>query len=171
MMYFPSSRAMGQRARERHENKGRHELITFTNVEPEDTQAFEDQYEEKLQMDEYEKQEVLFGGFSVWMYVDGVLAGEAYGKLVKDMDEEIEDREALSDAFYIYSFTILPAFQKAGLGKILFAYMLGRLQGMKVVMHATSPGMVRLGELFGFSKGAVHDGWYNTPRQAVFMSL
>ena len=122
-------------------------------------------------MDAEEKDKVLDGGVAEWMWVDGKIAGEAYGKVVAELDEEIEDCEKYASAFYIYSFTILPEFQKAGLGKVLFAYFLGRIYAdyERIVMHATSPGMVRLGETFGFQKGTVRQKWYDTEREAVFM--
>jgi hypothetical protein len=51
------------------------------DVPLEQTMGFEPVYHEAMRLDILEKTEIwnAFGSIFVWMYVDGVLAGETYG--------------------------------------------------------------------------------------------
>ncbi len=137
-----------------------------------DTMCFDAVYEENLQMDEAEKQDILRDGLASWMFVDGMLAGEIYGVSAAAVDEDVEDLTGNdSRTIYCYSTTILPAFQGKGLSKILVARWNGMAAGAgfdKITGHATSPAMVRVRAFFGARFGAVHHKWYDTDRTAHF---
>ena len=108
------------------------------DVPLERTMDFEAVYHRALQLDLSEKKEIwdIPGAIFVWMFVQGKLAGESYGFPLAGSDEQIEgyngnlspnwlddltDREKKT-GIYCYSNTILPAFQKQGLGTILKAH-------------------------------------------------
>jgi GNAT superfamily N-acetyltransferase len=136
------------------------------------TMAFEAVYHEGLQLDLDEKTEILEipGSIFVWMFVDGELAGEAYGSPLLACDKSIEGLVGLTDeeegaAIYCYSNTILPVFQKRGLGTILKSHWLGLAvgKGFEIVYgHARPHGSQALNARFG---AVLLDGfpdWYGT---------
>jgi GNAT superfamily N-acetyltransferase len=105
-------------------------VINFRyDVPLEHTMAFEAVYHEGEQLDLSEKKEIREapGSIFVWMFVDGELAGEAYGiPLASSIAglTDLTDGEKKS-GIHCYSNTILPAFQKRGFGTILKAHWLG----------------------------------------------
>lgn len=128
-------------------------VIKFAYEVPlEQTMDFDAIYPDGLQFTLEEKTLILDtpGAIVVWMLVDGALAGEAYGVPVVEYDEPIEGIDELAyeekrNAIYCYSNTILPAFQRRGLGDILKAHWLGLVasKGFKAVYgHAagSEPG-------------------------------
>jgi hypothetical protein len=151
----------------------RHSVIKFSyDVSLEQTMAFEGVYHEALQLDLSEKKEMwdVPGSLFVWMHVDGELAGKSYGTPLASLDEPIEGLSDLTDserkaAIYCYSNTILPSFQKRGLGTILKAHWLGLVvgNGFDVVYgHARPGGSQALNARFGaLFLGGFFD-WYGT---------
>ena len=129
------------------------------DVPLEQTMAFESVYHEAMQLNIWEKTEIrnAFGSIFVWMYVDGVLAGETYGVPLASHCERIEELGNLAEwekksGIYCYSNTILPAFQGRGLGSILKAHWLGLAvgDGFEVVYgHARPGGSQALNAKFG----------------------
>jgi GNAT superfamily N-acetyltransferase len=98
------------------------------------TMAFEAVYSESQQLDLSQKQEIRDapGSIFVWMFLDGELAGETYGIPLENSIAgltDLTDGEKKS-GIHCYSNTILPAFQRRGLGKILKAHWLGLAAGM-----------------------------------------
>jgi len=148
-------------------------VVTFeTNALLKDTTGFEDCYELPLPLDINEKQKILGSGISVWMSVNGKIAGETYGTSLKYLTEKIED--CSGEGFYTiycYSTTILPKFQGKHLSKILKAHWLGMCEGRRIVGHATSPVMVEVNRFFGAKFGTVHKNWYGTKRTAHFYHI
>lgn len=134
--------------------------------------VFEGVYHENLQLDRVEKEEIrdILGSVFVWMFVDGKLAGESYGIPFMTYDEPIEGLMDLSDsekrqAIYCYSNTILPPFQKRGLGAILKSHWLGLVaaKGFKIVYgHARPGGSQALNARFGGAFLDVFPNWYGT---------
>lgn len=124
-------------------------VIKFNyDVPLEQTMAFEVVYHEALQLDLSEKTDILHlpGSIFVWMLVDGELAGESYGIRLASCAEliglsDLTDIEKKT-GIYCYSNTILPAFQKQGLGAILKAHWLGLAagKGFDVVYGHARPG-------------------------------
>ena len=97
------------------------------------TMVFESVYHEGEQLDLSEKKKIWDapGSIFVWMFVDGELAGETYGIPLTSSIAGLTD---LTDSknksgIHCYSNTILPAFQKHGLGTILKAHWLGLAAG------------------------------------------
>lgn len=139
------------------------------------TRIFEKQYEKALRNEDEEKDYILSKRLAVWLYVDGKLAGEAYGIIVKEDDEDIEDTVGRPNDIYCYSTTILPAFRGKGLGKILKAYWLGyvwaKYPGRIIIGHATSPAMVKINKQFGARFLGSHEKWYGTDRVAHFYEI
>jgi hypothetical protein len=140
-----------------------------------ETMCFEGVYEKNLQLDEDYKATIVRDGIALWMFVDGKLAGETYGISAAAIDEEIEDIPLRDPrVMYCYSTTLLPAFQKKHLSKVLCAYWLGLVKraGYRVVTgHATSPAMIAVKAYFGASFSTVHERWYGTMRTAKFYEL
>jgi hypothetical protein len=134
--------------------------------------SFEKLYESNLQLDEDYKAEIISNGVAVWMFVDGILAGETYGLTPSLLGETIEDVPAEAPrTIYCFSTTLQRQFQRKGLSKILVAYWNGLARGHgfeKVLGHATSPGMVAVRSFFGAKFGAVHPNWCGTKRTAHF---
>jgi GNAT superfamily N-acetyltransferase len=136
------------------------------------TMAFEAVYHENLQLDLAEKEEIreIPGSIFVWMFVDGELAGESYGSPLLTYDEPIEGLTGLTDserrtAIYCYSNTILPAFQRHGLGSILKAHWLGLAagKGFEIVYgHARPGGSQALNAKFGAIFLHGFPDWYET---------
>jgi hypothetical protein len=133
---------------------------------------FEAVYPEPLQLDFSEKQEIrnTLGSIFVWMYVDGEMAGESYGTPLAGFDDEIGGVKELAEeekrnAFHCYSNTILPSFQKKGLGAILKAHWLGLVaaKGFESVYgHARSGMSQALNAKFGAVFIAGFPDWYGT---------
>jgi hypothetical protein len=104
------------------------------------------------------------------MRLDGVLAGEAYGLPISTYDETIEGLGALTpeekdSAIYCYSNTILPPFQRRGLGDILKAHWLGLVagNGFKTVYgHARPGGSQVLNAKFGALFLGDFTDWFGT---------
>ncbi|HLJ25639.1 MAG TPA: hypothetical protein VKY85_02915 [Candidatus Angelobacter sp.] len=142
------------------------------DVPLERTMDFEAVYHEALQLDLLEKEEMRDapGSIFVWMFVDGEVAGESYGIPLARCDESIQGLAGLTESetrtgIYCYSNTILPAFQRQGLGSILKAHWLGMVagNGFDVVYgHARPGGSQALNAKFGavFLDGFAD--WYGT---------
>jgi GNAT superfamily N-acetyltransferase len=148
-------------------------VIRFEYEVPlERTMEFDAIYPEGLQFTLEEKRSLweMPGAIFVWMTVDGVLAGEAYGVPVVDYDEPIEGLDELTDeekagAIYCYSNTILPAFQRRGFGDILKAHWLGLVvsKGFKTVYGHARPGASQaLNAKFGAVFLREFADWYGT---------
>ncbi|MGA3213735.1 MAG: hypothetical protein ABSD20_20710 [Terriglobales bacterium] len=148
-------------------------VITFRYDLPlEQTMAFEDVYHPNLRLSLLDKQDLRDApdAIFVWMLSDRTLAGEAYGIPLSCWNEPIQGLSRLTnaerrDAVYCYSNTVLPAFQRQGLGTILKAHWLGLVlaRGFRVVYgHARPGGSQALNLKFG---AALLDGfqdWYGT---------
>jgi GNAT superfamily N-acetyltransferase len=138
----------------------------------EQTMAFEAVYPEALQLDLSEKQEIWDepGSIFVWMFVDGELAGESYGTPIEGFDDFVGGIRELPDeekkyGFHCYSNTILPTFQRRGLGAILKAHWLGLVAGKgfeTVYGHARSGVSQALNAKFGAVFLASFPDWYGT---------
>ena len=112
----------------------------------EQTMAFEAVYHEAEQLHLSEKKKIWDapGSIFVWMLVDGKLAGETYGIPVVSSIAgltDLTDSEKRS-GIHCYSNTILPSFQKRGLGTILKAHWLGMAaaKGFENVYGYARPG-------------------------------
>jgi hypothetical protein len=119
------------------------------DVPLEETMEFESVYHPNLQLDLADKKEVWEtpGAFFVWMFVDGELAGESYGIPLASPTAFLDDLLVLpasekENAVCCYSNTILPKFQRRGLGAILKAHWLGIAagKGFDVVYGHARPG-------------------------------
>lgn len=158
-------------------------MITFRN-EYQGSLIFESIYPEELREDEESKLKTMDGGEVSYMFIDGTIAGEVYSLPIKKMidmhDKNMKDindlRYTTENTSYISSFTILPAFQKKGLSKVLYSYHLGRLleRGFSfVVGHSTSLGMDALNRSNGayFTQDGLHKNWYGTNKTARFYEI
>jgi hypothetical protein len=109
-------------------------VFTFKyDVPLEQTTVFEAVYHKAEQLDLSKKQKFWDapGSIFVWMFVGGELAGETYGIPLTSTIAGLTDLpmgENVS-AIHCYSNTILPSFQKQGLGTILKAHWLGLAAG------------------------------------------
>lgn len=132
--------------------------------------VFEAVYHKNLQLDlsdkkaMWELQESIF----VWMFVNGQLVGESYG-VPAERDEPIEGLNLTEaekkHAIYCYSNTMLPPFQKQGLGSILKAHWLGcaAAKGVTTVYgHARPGGSQALNAKFGAVFIGDHPDWFGT---------
>jgi GNAT superfamily N-acetyltransferase len=136
------------------------------------TMVFDRLYHPNLQQTIAEKRDVLRHAIAVWMYDAGrgILIGEAYGTPADEADDDGEGYEDISHyrrhkAMYVYSTTILPRFQGRGLGKILKAHHLGRIQqaGYRYVIgHARDGASVALNLGFGAKLLTRHPDWHGT---------
>ena len=95
--------------------------------------AFEVVYQKAEQLHISEKKKIWNapGSIFVWMFLDGELVGETYGiPLASSIAglTDLTDSEKRS-GIHCYSNTILPSFQKRGLGIILKAHWLGMAAG------------------------------------------
>jgi len=132
-------------------------VITFKyDVPLEQTMAFEAVYHEAEQLDLSEKQKLLDapGSIFAWMFVEGELAGETYGIPLASSIKGLTDLPVSesASAIHCYSNTILPGFQKQGLGTILKAHWLGLAagHGFDTVYGYARPGASQaLNEKFG----------------------
>jgi GNAT superfamily N-acetyltransferase len=124
--------------------------IKFNYAVPlEQTMAFEAVYHETLQLDLSQKRRFwdLRGSIFVWMYLDGNLVGESHGFPITSSCERIKGLSELTDrekkaGIYCYSNTVLPSFQRRGLGTILKAHWLGLAvgKGFDIVYGHARPG-------------------------------
>jgi GNAT superfamily N-acetyltransferase len=161
-------------------------MISFRrNVPTSETMVFEEVFAENLQMETVEeKEELLEKALTVWMFVDGKIAGETYGYAVPDIDEDIpgvegfcfSDGKARKDnvpeqTFYMYSTAILPEFQRKGYARILKSYMLGVVSASSylswspfetVIGHSHEGGSLQLNLGFGAKTLAGFSNWYDT---------
>ncbi len=151
-------------------------VIKFSyDVALEETMEFEVVYAEPLRFDLTEKQEMsaVPGTIFVWLFVDGVLAGESYGIPLATDDWEFEGLDGLSEAerksaIYCHSNTILPAFQGKGLGAILKAHWLGLVAGAGfefVYGHARPGASQALNAKFGAEFMGDFPDWYGTDEE------
>ena len=112
----------------------------------EQTMAFEDVYHEAEQLHLSEKKKIWDapGSIFVWMFVDGELAGETYGIPLASSIAGLSDLTVSEkkSGIHCYSNTILPPFQKRGLGTILKAHWLGiaAAKGFESVYGYARPG-------------------------------
>ncbi len=147
-----------------------------------ETMIFEELYHENLRLSLEEKRKLLERGEFVWLYRAGTqeLIGESYGVPVRDAfedDEEgFEDVQPYLDekAIYVFSTTILPTFQRRGLGKILKAFLLGVASqaGFEIVIgHARSGASMQLDRTFGAETGVAHQDWYGSGETYYFYTL
>jgi hypothetical protein len=140
-----------------------------TNVPLEATMDFEAVYPPNLQMTLPAKRALLQtpGAIAVWMFVDGVMAGEAYG-IPMDLHDMPGAELVIDDpttAFYCFSNTILPAFQQKGLGIALKQHWLGlvRESGFRVIYGHARPGASQgLNARFGGKFLGDFPDWYGT---------
>jgi GNAT superfamily N-acetyltransferase len=145
-------------------------VITFHYALPlEQTMAFEALYSEGERLDLAEKQQMRDtpGAIFLWMSVDGELAGETYGIPLERSSpglEELPESERQA-AIHCYSNSMLPPFQRQGLGTILKAHWLGMAsaKGYKAVYGYARPGA---SQKLNASLGAVFlrgfPNWYGT---------
>ena len=143
--------------------------ITFKYDLPlNETMQFEAIYPDELQMDLVEKQELrdAKGSIFVWMFVDDVCVGEAYGVPLSSLDEAVEGlADADPRAMYCYSNTIMPDYQGKGWGKILKAHWLGFVKGAGFSLicgHARPNGSQQLNDDFGVQWLGDFPDWYGT---------
>jgi len=132
-----------------------------------DTMQFEEVYPEQLQMDLPEKQELrdAIGSIFVWMFIDDVCIGEAYGVPLASLTEPIEGLANAGDAMYCYSNTILTEYQGKGWGRILKAHWLGLVKGSgysTIYGHARPNGSQQLNDSFGVKWLGGFPDWYET---------
>lgn len=138
---------------------------------------FESIYDENLQMDLEEKQELKDDGAEFITMIDeetGNPIGETYFiplDVFKGSEpDELQPDEGLDSYFgkgliYCYSTTILPDYQKQGLGKILKAYLYGYTvaKGFKgSIAHAKAGPSIKLNTYFGAEIVNEFDNWYQT---------
>lgn len=139
------------------------------------TMAFEAVYHGNLQLDLSEKEEIreIPGSIFVWMFIAGELVGESYGSPLLACDEPDEPIEGLTGltedekktGIYCYSNTILPAFERQGLGTILKSHWLGLAagKGFEIVYgHARPGGSQALNAKFGAVFLDSFPDWYGT---------
>jgi hypothetical protein len=142
-------------------------IVTFrTDVPLLETMFFEGEYvgdDEPLQLDEDAKADIILrpDAIAVWLFVDGVIAGETYG--VPDYRKQ--------HVFYCWSTTILSRFQKRGLSRILCAYWLALVKATGryrvVTGHATNEPMCKVKGFFGATFTAPPiDNWGGSKRTA-----
>ncbi len=103
------------------------------------------------------------------MFVDGAMAGEAYGVPMAGYAEHMPGAELVVDdlsiSLYCFSNTVLPAFQRRGLGEVLKAHWLGmaRQSGFRVIYGHARPGASQgLNAKFGARFLGDFPDWYGT---------
>src|SRR5262249_24053111 len=151
--------------------------VSFTDRWPlQPTMVFEREYHPNLAMSLSEKRDLLSqpSALVAWMYEPRrrQLVGDTYGVSVQAVlaEEDKEGQEELRPfegrcALYIYSTTILPPYRRAGLGRILKAYLLGRAfeAGYHYAVGHAGPGAsIALNQAFGAKLGRSHANWYDT---------
>ena len=141
------------------------------DVPLEETMAFEAVYPQNLQMTLPAKRALLKteGAIVVWMFVDEVLAGESYGIPMAGYVDEMEDAALVQDdrahALHCFSNTVLPAFQRRGLGETLKSHWLGLAKGngFRVIYGYARPGASQgLNAKFGAQFLGDFPDWYGT---------
>jgi predicted GNAT family acetyltransferase len=106
----------------------------------------------------------------LWMYVDGVLAGETFGCRLSNILtwDVIQGSDYLrvnkDKTLYIHSTAIRPQFQGQGLSKILKAYSLGlvKKEYKTVIGHARHGASINLSLTYGAKIKMQFDDWYGT---------
>jgi GNAT superfamily N-acetyltransferase len=151
-------------------------------------ESFEKVYPEELRMTAREKQEFFseqYNSLGIWMTLQRegdipVWVAETFGTIARDLydpgdtDQRFQgDVKQYPGSFYIYSTTVLPAFQGKGYAHMLRAYLLGILRAStrytRISGHATTRKMLHIAQEFGaVPVGEAHDGWYGSPRTAQF---
>jgi GNAT superfamily N-acetyltransferase len=147
-------------------------VIAFqSGVALEETMGFEAVYPKQLGMTLGAKRNLLKtpGAVVVWMFVDGVLAGEAYGIPMEGFVEEMQGAELVEDdpaqGLYCFSNTVLPAFQGRRLGEALKSRWLemARERGFSVIYGHARPGASQgLNAKFGARFLGNFPDWYGT---------
>jgi len=141
------------------------------DVALEQTMGFELVYPAELRMDLTAKQHLRRAAAAVfvWMFVDGVLAGESYGIPMQGFVEDMEGAALVTAdgrrGFYCYSNTVLPIFQGKGLGAVLKVHWLGLVagRGFSVVYGHARPGASQgLNARFGARFLGDFADWYGT---------
>jgi len=147
------------------------EIRFQVEVPLEETMDFEAVYPRNLQMTMPAKRALLkhAGAVMVWMFVDGELAGEAYGVPMAGYAAEMQGAELVqgdaAEALYCFSNTVLPAFQGRGLGDTLKAHWLemAREHGYRVIYGHARPGASQgLNAKFGARFLGDFPDWYGT---------
>jgi GNAT superfamily N-acetyltransferase len=150
-------------------------IISFQTTQcptVEELQAFEMVYPKGLRLTGINKAKLLLKGLHFWIRADRKLVGEMLGFLGAEDEWEVPD--ILPTDFYIGKMAVLPKFQGQGLGKLLFARLLGRLMissCQRVCWHSSSDQMDRLSDFFNSRIGPVHQDWFGTGRHATFRYL
>jgi hypothetical protein len=151
--------------------------ITFTHFLPiKQTMRFEKLFHPNLRLNLQEKKDMLRQQWtSVWMLVDGRLAGETYGMRLDEIPEdELEEvpgceRYRGRNALYVCSTAILRDFQGLGLSRILKAYFLGCASSFPFVLgHAFEGASLHLVKSFGARIGRAYPDWSGTG-QTVYL--
>lgn len=106
---------------------------------------------------------------TVWMLVDGKLAGETYGMRLDSIPETQDDeipgctRYRGHNAFYVCSTAIMPLYQGLGLSRVLKAYFLGCIREYPIIIgHAFEGASLRLVKSFGARIGRAYPNWSET---------
>lgn len=136
------------------------------------TTVFESVYQEALRLDPPEKEEIrnVPGSIFAWLFIERELVGESYGIPLISCDEPIPGLAGIGEreketGLYCYSNTILPHFQRRGLGTILKAHWLGLAAGKgfdAVYGHARPGGSYALNSKFGAVYCSRYPDWYGT---------
>jgi len=140
--------------------------ITFRFHYPiERTMAFEREYHPNLRLQLPEKRDLLMGrsAITIWMLVDGKLAGETYG-VPSGAKEEMPGFPRDPEAIYCYSNTILRKYQGKGYGAILKAAFIGRVSRdfKRIYGHARPGASQALNKKFGARMGKTYKNWFDT---------
>jgi GNAT superfamily N-acetyltransferase len=148
-----------------------------------EVQQFEKIYPETLQADDETKQWIKDNG-GEFIYIQdtdtGDLMGETYfvplDALEHEEPMELQTEDGLdpfygTNSAYIYATTILPPYQRRGVGKLLKAYTLGILREIgfsNVFGHTRQNGSWSLNRFFGAEEIGRFDNWFQTGEQVVF---
>lgn len=147
------------------------------NLPLSETMQFEDVYPQNLKLDLEFKQWIKDnGGEFIYMKDEdmGNIIGETYFIPVDELEAEESSELQLEDgldewygknALYVYSTTILPEYQKQGLGRILKAYFYGFIKTSQydyVIGHARRNGSIELNEFFGAEVIGEFENWFQT---------
>lgn len=128
------------------------------------TMAFEKEYHPNLRLTLSDKRWLLKKTISIWMFVDGKLAGETYGMPLLDKVNRPLGCPYDPESIYCYSNTILGPYKGHGYGTILKAAFLGHVSGKfrRVFGHARPGPSQALNRKFGARFLATRINWYNT---------
>lgn len=142
-----------------------------------ETMQFEEIYPTNLQLDIEVKQWIKDnGGEFIYMKDEdtGIIIGETYFIPVDELEYEEPTELQLEDgldgwygknALYVYSTSILPEYQKQGLGKVLKSYFYGFIKTSQydyVIGHARRNGSIQLNEFFGAEVIDEFENWFQT---------